>query len=264
MDSKSLTPLRIVVIGAGNVAFQLSKSLSRAGHIIAQVVNRTEANAKLLASMTNCGYTIDAHKTLKDTDLYILAVPDGAITELCSTLPKLSGLVVHTSGSTSLDVLSPLGKDFGVFYPFQTFSKDHEVNLTNIPFCLEASSPSCLDLLKQLALSLGGNPIEMDSKQRQMLHLAGVFSCNFVNHMLAIAQILAEENEFDFQLLSPLVLETIKKALDGDPLKFQTGPASRGDSETIKKHLALLSRMDDDLRDLYLSLSTSIMNFKQS
>ena len=97
-----------------------------------------------------------------------------------------------------------------------------------------------------------------------MLHLAGVFSCNFVNHMLAISQMLAEENEFDFKLLKPLVVETIEKALAGNPLDSQTGPAVRGDSETIKKHVALLSRIDDDLRDLYLALSTSILNLKQS
>jgi hypothetical protein len=59
------------------------------------------------------------------------------------------------------------------------------------------------------------------------------------------------------------VFETIKKAFESNPFDTQTGPAIRGDSETIRNHIALLTSMDEDIRDLYMTMSTSILNFNQ-
>lgn len=256
--------LRVVIFGAGNVATQLAKALTAHNFNILQVVSRSVANAKELAGIVNATFTVDINAVTLNADLYILAVPDSAIVSIANSLRGINGLVVHTSGSTPMQVLQPISSRVGVFYPFQTFTKGRDANLSNVPFCLEASSSNDLDLLTQLAKLLGGNPLEMNSNQRQMLHLAGVFSCNFVNHMLAIAQLLAQENNFDFKLLQPLIVETIEKALMGNPLKSQTGPAIRGDSETIKKHMGLLSHIDNDIRDLYLNISSSILNIKQA
>ncbi|MDX9847161.1 MAG: DUF2520 domain-containing protein [Tenuifilaceae bacterium] len=264
MATKPQNPLRIVLFGAGNVASQLGKSLVAIGHGVVQVVGRSEENAKKLAGELQCDFSTDVNRVDRSADMFILAVPDSVIADIVKEIGPLQGLIVHTSGSTPMEVLSAVSPRHGVFYPFQTFSKHRDINLRDVPFCIEADNANDFAVLSELAKSLGGNPVEMDSRQRQMLHLAGVFSCNFVNHMLAISQMLAEENEFDFKLLKPLVVETIEKALAGNPLDAQTGPAVRGDSETIKKHVALLSRIDDDLRDLYLALSTSILNLKQS
>lgn len=264
METGDNQSLNIVIFGAGNVATQLAKSFAVQNHSIVQIVGRSEENAKELATLVNADFTIDISRVNRKADLYILAVPDLSIVELANTIGNLNGLVVHTSGSTPMQVLEQMSSRYGVFYPFQTFTKGRDANLLSVPFCLEASDADGYYLLYQLAKSLGGDPIEMTSKQRQMLHLSGVFSCNFVNHMLAIAQQLAEESNFDFKLLKPLIAETIEKALQGNPLGSQTGPAIRGDSETIKKHVALLSHIDDDIRDLYLSISNSILNLKQA
>ncbi|NHB68092.1 Rossmann-like and DUF2520 domain-containing protein [Perlabentimonas gracilis] len=264
METGEIKSLSIVIFGAGNVATQLGKALNSQGHRIVQIVGRSETNAKELASAVGSEYTVDISKLNRKANLYILAVPDSAISELASSIDKLDGLVVHTSGSTPMIALERLSDEYGVFYPFQTFTKGREANLSGVSFCLEANSSEGYCVMFQLAKSLGGEPLEMNSKQREMLHLAGVFSCNFVNHMLAIAQQLAQESEFEFKLLEPLIVETVEKALQGDPLGSQTGPAVRGDSETIKKHIAQLSRIDDELRDLYLAISTSILNLKQA
>lgn len=263
MGAKSSELLRIVMFGAGNVAFQLTKSLTELGHIVVQIVSRTEDNAKSLAEIAHCDFTTDVRNVRHDADLYIMCVSDSVISELSKSLTKLQGIVVHTSGSTSIDVLSGVSDSYGVFYPFQTFTKGRDAKLAQVPFCLETSDTKTYQILQKLVVSLGGIPVEMNSKQRQILHLTGVFSCNFANHMFAISQLLTEEYGLDFNLLSPLIRETVEKALKGNPIDSQTGPAIRGDSETLKKHMALLSQIDEDLRDLYLSISNSILNFKQ-
>jgi len=264
MGAKSSELLRIVMFGAGNVAFQLTKSLTELGHSVIQIVSRTEPSAKSLAEILHCDFTTDIRNVRNDADLYIMAVSDSAISSLSKNLTPLQGIVVHTSGCTSGDVLSKVSERYGVFYPFQTFTKGREARLAQVPFCLEASDDETYWVLQQLAISLGGIPVEMDTHQRQVLHLSGVFSCNFVNHMFTISQLLAEEYKLDFNLLAPLINETVDKALKGNPIDAQTGPAVRGDSETLKKHMALLSKIDERLRDLYLSVSNSILNFKQN
>ena len=46
-----------------------------------------------------------------------------------------------------------------------------------------------------------------------MLHLAAVFVCNFTNHMLTEGKELALKSGFSFDILKPLITETISKAL---------------------------------------------------
>lgn len=264
MHKSSSDRFSIVVIGAGNVAYSLVPIINNAGHNVVQVVGRTAENAQELAGLVKSKFTSNLSDIHINADIYILAVPDSAILGLSKSLPKLKGIVVHTSGSTPMSVLSSISERFGVFYPFQTFTKGRNVSLQDVPICIEASNDTTANTILYLAETIGARAVRMDSSTRQWLHLSGVFSCNFVNHMLAIAQMLAQEQGFSFELIKPLIRETISKALDDNPIDNQTGPAVRGDSETIKKHVAMLSSVDEAIRDLYTDISQSILNFKQS
>ncbi len=252
---------RIVIIGAGNVAWNLATNLVQVGHKVIQVVGHSSGSAQKLANVVGSTYTLNADEIINDAHLYIIAVPDGSIREVVAKIPIVEGLVVHTSGSTPINVFEGKVKRCGVFYPFQTFSKERTVSLSGVPFCIEFNSQEDSALLSHLAESVGAKTIEMDSETRSWLHLSGVFSCNFVNHMLAISQSIAEEAGFSFDLLKPLVAETVKKAIENSPTASQTGPAIRGDSETIKKHIVMLSSMSEELREMYMSISDSIWQF---
>lgn len=264
MNKTNPEKVNAVILGAGNVAYHLTRSLVESGHRVVQIISKSEGRAKELSQIASCDFALSTNDINKTANIYILAVPDSAIYELSTSLPQLEGIVVHTSGSTPLKTLSRVSNHIGVLYPFQTFSRNRELNLKDIPFCIEASSGEVSKMLFKLAKSMGGKPIEMDSETRQWLHLSGVFSCNFVNHMLTIAQLIAEEKGFSFDLLKPLIKETFAKALEGSPFNSQTGPAMRGDAETIKKHIALLSEIDDDIRELYTNLSSSIWNLQNN
>lgn len=250
--------LDIVMIGAGNVAHNLARRLTEAGHRIVQIIGHSEKNARNLSAIASCNFSLRVEDINANAHLYIIAIPDGAIVDMVKSLPDLKGIVVHTSGSTSIAVFQTRFPNHGVFYPFQTFTKDRDISLKDVPICIEASDDDTFNLLSNLAELLGSRPLEIDFETRKWLHLSGVFSCNFVNHMLAIGQLMAQENDFDFSLLKPLITETIQKAMELGPVACQTGPAIRGDSETIKKHVAMLSTVSDDLRELYMSLSSSI------
>ena len=250
--------MRICLIGAGNLATQLGLTLSEKGHQVVQVWSRTESSAAALASKLNCPYTTEISLISSNTDIYIVAVIDTAIESVLAGRNWDNTMVVHTSGSTPMSILAPYCNNFGVFYPFQTFTIPKRVDFDHIPVCIEANTLQNLDLLKELAQSISQDIKLFDSGQRQQIHLAAVFACNFVNHFYAIGEELLREKGIDFEILKPLILETASKAVAQSPASSQTGPAIRNDKITMDKHLLLLSNFPD-LKNLYKQISDRII-----
>ena len=93
-----------------------------------------------------------------------------------------------------------------------------------------------------------------NSEQRLFIHIAATFANNFTNHMLSISQVIAKQNNFDFELLKPLIYQTFKNTISDFPIENQTGPASRNDDITIKKHLKALQN-SPDLAKIYSFVS---------
>ena len=243
----------IVLLGFGNVSFHLINAFNKLNkNTVIQIYNRN--NISLNSELNHIPFTTDLSK-IKDADIYIIAIPDDSITSFSEILPLKNKLVVHTSGSVSMDALSERNRK-GVFYPLQTFSKNRDVDFNNIPICIEATEPRDLKLLMNLGKSLSEKVVEVNSEERSKLHLAAVFVNNFVNHLYAIGDDILSKNELSFDLLHPLIEETANKIKTLAPSKVQTGPARRGDQKTIEKHLHLLK--EGPKSDLYQQLTASI------
>ena len=249
--------LNFSFIGAGNLAFHLAKALNSKGFQIKQIYNRTESRAKELAEFTGSEYTSKLPEIDKSGDIYIVAVKDSAIGEVLSQIDFQDKLVVHCSGSLPVSVLEKHTMNFGVIYPLQTFSKNREVNFSDIPVFIEANSSANLEILRNIAGSISGSVSEADSDQRQMLHISAVFACNFVNHLYSIAGELLKKNNVSFDVLKPLILETALKVQELHPFEAQTGPAVRFDKNIIEKHLSKLADTEE-YRQLYEMISKSI------
>ena len=99
-----------------------------------------------------------------------------------------------------------------MFYPLQTFSKEVPLNFKNLPICIEGNNELTQKDLIKIGNSISSNVHLLDSKQREKLHIAAVISCNFTNHMLTISESLMKENKLEFDLLKPLIKETLEKA----------------------------------------------------
>ena len=248
---------KISIIGAGNVATHLAIAFKDAGKEIVQVFSRQLTQAEELASRCGAAAINEIPEMNQEVDLIVIAVSDDALVEVVGRLNVGDALVVHTSGSVSMDVLKPLGENIGVFYPLQTFSKEREIRFNEVPLCLEANSVRNLDLLKTLAISITDQIYFIDSAQRMKLHLAAVFACNFSNFLYSIAEMILVDNGLSFDLMKPLIIETAEKAKAISPSKAQTGPAIRKDKKVIYKHIRMLSE-NDDFREVYELLSKKI------
>lgn len=244
----------IVLIGTGNVskhlfdAFILSTEIS-----ILQVVGR---NIKALEYYKNRSNIEHDFSKIANADIYIIAVSDDAIAEVSTSLIDKKGLVVHTSGSVSMNDLSNPRK--GIFYPLQTFSKEKKVDFKTIPICIEAEKEIDFTLLKKVAETLSNQVYKISSEQRKSIHLAAVFVNNFTNHLYHIGNKICAENQVSFEILKPLITETAQKVESLPPIEAQTGPAKRNDSETIERHLSQLK--NKDYKDLYTLLTKSIQD----
>lgn len=251
--------MKVVLLGSGNVATHLGKAFLNAGHTVLQVWSRNLEHATALSTVLKAE-AIDDFKLLNTTaDVYILSVVDDAIPDVVRAMPAVKGVVVHTSGSTSIDVLSCRFIHYGVFYPLQTFSKGVVVDLRSTPFLVEASTSDVLKIIRTLADSISENVQSCSSSQRIKIHIAAAFSCNFTNHLYSIAEEILSDIDIDFEVIRPLILETARKVTVNLPSQVQTGPAVRNDLRILDKHRAELDQYSE-WRRIYDMLSTSIIN----
>jgi predicted short-subunit dehydrogenase-like oxidoreductase (DUF2520 family) len=229
--------INVVFLGFGNVNSNLFKALNNRNEItVKQIFNRNYI--KMISLFENAPFTDDVSK-IKEADIYIIGIPDDAISTFSESLPFQNKLIVHTSGGVSMGALSNNNRR-GIFYPLQTFSKERSLDFKKIPICIEAENKKDLEMLRKLGETISENVVEISSEKRAKLHLAAVFVNNFTNYLYQISSEILEEEDLPFDLLKPLILETASKIENLSPKKAQTGPAIRNDAKTIEKHLHLL------------------------
>lgn len=249
---------KIVLIGAGNVAHHLAPALLKAGINLCQIYSRTIESARELGIKTGITYTSDIFAIYPDCDIYIFCVSDDALPSLLKSIRvNKNALILHTSGSLPMDIFKSFATCYGVLYPLQTFTRKRNFDFSEIPLCIEASTPAILEEIRKLAGLLSVRVEEISSVKRKTLHLAAVFANNFVNHFYGISEKILEKEDLDFSLLRPLIFETAHKVMLMSPGNAQTGPARRGDESILNMHKALL-KDNRKLLNLYTLMSDSI------
>ncbi len=258
---KTIKNISVAFIGSGNVATKLAQSLYKEGVSIKEIYSPTYANAQELADTVDATPIESLNKISENIDIIIISISDSALKEI--DLPRFSDntIICHTSGSVNMDILNK-HNNYGVFYPLQTFSKDIEVDIADIPFCIEGNTQENQDKLMSLASVLSNNVSIVTSLEREKMHLAAVFINNFTNAMYSIAEDLMQESGLNFDYLKPLIKETANKAIKHSPREIQTGPAVRNDKSIINKHIRDLNN-NEEYANIYKQLSDLIYKLKK-
>ncbi|MBQ9187259.1 MAG: DUF2520 domain-containing protein [Prevotella sp.] len=247
--------MRIVLVGAGRLATNLGKALRRAGHEVVAVWSRTMESAEALSRVVGGFPTNSIDALPADADAFMLSVKDAALPALIPQVTKgrEGCLFLHTAGSMPLSLFEGHVRRYGVFYPMQTFSKEREVDFSDIPIFIEGGDP----LIRELAGSISRSVYDLSTDARKHLHLAAVFACNFVNHCYALSAEVLERHGLPFDVMLPLIDETARKVHELHPLDAQTGPAVRYDQNVIGMQAQLLADTPL-LQEVYRLLSRSI------
>jgi predicted short-subunit dehydrogenase-like oxidoreductase (DUF2520 family) len=249
--------MRVVLIGSGNVATVLGRLIKKNGHEIVQVFSREAEHANKLANELQCSYANSSINIDQTADLYLFALSDVALYELDKTFHFGNKLVLHTAGSVSKDVLRNVSLNYGVLYPLQSLRK--EIKTTpEIPLLIDGNTDEALAAIEDFARTISPNVQETTDEQRFRLHVAAVVVSNFTNHLFALADDYCQEESVDFDLLLPLIDETVKRIHTYSPNEMQTGPAVRDDTVTLDKHFKLLANYPK-LKYIYVKMTESII-----
>ena len=232
--------MNIVIIGRGNVASNLDYAFRKKG-VACQMVSSREGLEHVPAA-----------------NVYIYAVKDEALPQVAAqVVNKEKSLHLHTSGSMPMSVFGADKPHAGVFYPFQTFSKARVIeDFSTVPIFFEARGIDDITAVYSLALTITNHVYETTQHDRERLHVAGVYACNFTNLMYTFAAELLKDTHIPFSALLPLIDETAAKIHMLAPCDAQTGPARRGDENVMRHHVEILPNAD--MRDLYQRLSEEI------
>lgn len=231
----------IVIIGTGKVAKNLGRQFNQAGFPISGVWGRNKVNTQILSKELKTHSISDLHE-IPMHSIALICVSDSAIKEIINQIPE--GIkIAYTSGSVRLEDL-PLRQNIGVFYPLQTFSDNRQIDFSEVPFLIESTTKEFELELKQIAERLSSTVLIATSDDRYNLHIAAVMVNNFTNYLFSLAKEHLDEHHLDFDLLKPLIKETINKLDVLDPKDAQTGPAIRGDKDIVNNHINSITRLE--------------------
>lgn len=248
---------KVTLFGSGNMAHWLVYALKNAGLKITQIYSRQLSHAEALAEKAG-SIAIDNIKDLSsDSDLYLFSVKDDSYGTLLQQLPFRLPLAAHTAGSLSMRIFEPYADNYGILYPYQSVNKNMDFEDVVVPLCVEANNEIIGKELLALAKSLSSTAQLLDESQRLVLHRAAIFGCNFTNAMYAIAYDILREHDINWQMILPLLQNTMDKVKTMNPHDAQTGPAQRGDQNIIQFHLNALH--DDQLKDIYRLMTDYII-----
>ena len=192
------------------------------------------------------------YPTSIDADLVIVSVSDKETTEVCERIN--ANLVVHTAGIVpQVDT-----GNAGVLYPLYSFTKGATVDWANVPFLIETAQENNLSILKETVTLLGAKFYSMSSAQRTKIHAAAVIVNNFTNHLYTLAEDYCQDHKLPFEVLHGIMQQGPSKAIELGAKQAQTGPAIRGDYDTIENHLEFIRQKE--IKGLYEHLSASIRN----
>jgi predicted short-subunit dehydrogenase-like oxidoreductase (DUF2520 family) len=184
-----------------------------------------------------------------DPFLVLLCVPDRAIAEVAASTPP-GPWIAHVSGATPLAALDPHTQRFGL-HPLQTFPQRNgpATQLDGAWGAVTAETEEARALGFELAETLGLRPFELDDSRRAAYHAGASIASNFLVTLRAAARSLLESAGAPPDALDPLIRGVIDSGFG------LTGPISRGDWETVERHLAVIREERPELERLYLALA---------
>lgn len=248
--------MNISIIGSGNVAFVLGQLFKKNNYSINEVAGRNATAVQQLAEKLNARTCLDINYIDKGSDAYVLAVKDDAVATVVAQLQLNDKILVHTCGSVSMNVLATASVNYGVLYPLQSLRKELYYQ-PSIPFLVDGNNENVRNAVFNLATTISEKAIIANDETRLQYHLSAIIVSNFTNHLFAVTKHYCDANNIDFELLFPLIEETVNRMQYYDPINMQTGPAIRGDETTMQKHIQLLAAFPE-LKKIYELMSTSI------
>ena len=260
-------PVPLTIIGLGPVGQTLARAINRAGFHNPTLIGRGRPGERALARALKARYLPDLRHLIQGNGFIIICVKDNQITSAARQLARLKLdwkrlIVLHASGVFGSDVLKPLaatGASVAAWHPYMTFPKGGSpVGFGGVTFGI-SGEVRAVRAANRLTRALGGKPLKLHEEDRVLYHLSAVLACGFVAADLEMAVRVLKKIGLSerraLETILPIASQTLKNVRNLGPRRALTGPAVRGDKETIRKHLRALRKLDPKLAHVYATVS---------
>ena len=261
-DRKRKQKPSVSIIGSGRLGTALAVTLAGQRYSIRSLVARRSQKARQAARLLDAEVQTLAAKQLhllRPANVFLITVPDDQIAGVASELSGLSftATALHTSGALSAEVLAPLrekGWRIGSVHPLMSVSDAHD-GLHGGYWSVEGDK-TALRLAKSIVKDIGGKSFSIRSEDKPLYHAAAVMVSGNVTALFDVGlEMLVQcglTRKTARSVLLPLIASTVHNLETRDPAEALTGTFSRGDVETVKRHLAALKKIGlADALDLY-------------
>ena len=257
-------------VGAGRLGTSVALALQRAGYRVVAVSSRSSSSAESFAeSVPGCAPVSGSQDVADIADAVFITTPDASIEPVVDGISWRSGqAVVHCSGARPLSDLSSAnesGARTGGLHPLQTFPTSDSADLiSGASAAVGSANPVLLDWLKSVVYALEANPFTIRDEHRAAYHASAVMACGLVASLMGLAAEVWSEMGISradaLVALKPLTAATVEAVgREGLPEAI-TGPAVRGDVETIRMHLNAFESLSPELGHAYTALNYDAMS----
>lgn len=256
----------IGVVGAGRVGAVLAAALRGLGYRISAVAGESAASRIRIETMLSGVPVTKPTAVARSADLLFLTVPDDSLDNVVRMLTASGAIhagqyVVHTSGRHGLDVLRPAvsaGARGIALHPAMTFTGT-DLDIDRLPGCVfgATAEPTEREVVEQLVGDLGGRVAWVREADRILYHAALAHASNhlttIVNQSMDLLRQVASDSD-PGDILRPLLSAALDNSLAYADAAL-TGPIVRGDVETVREHLGVLTANALETLDTYLALA---------
>lgn len=232
-------PHRVCIVGPGRAGGSFARVFAGLGWQVAGPVAHGD----------------DLRDVADETDLVVLAVPDRAVSEAAAAItPHPDTLVIHVAGSLGLDVLAGHPRR-GALHPLVSLP-DPSTGAARLVagawFAVDANDDDGRALLGSVVEEIGGHAVTVADRTRAAYHAAAVVASNHLVALCGQVERIAASTGVPFEAFLSLSGQTLEGVASLGPAAALTGPARRGDWETVGRHLEALA---PDERPAYAALA---------
>jgi predicted short-subunit dehydrogenase-like oxidoreductase (DUF2520 family) len=263
----------VAIVGAGNLGTVLAQALRQAGYRIEAIIARSRGGS--LKRAQRVGRQLGAYAS---TDLSAAAraqliwfcVPDAQISRAARSVVdarEWKGIVVlHSSGaltSDELDVLRGRGAAVASVHPLMTFVRGSRPSFAGVPFALEGDAIA-LRVARRVVRDLGGRAYPIRKSDKAAYHAWGTFASPLFTALLAttekVATLAGVSRKEAKRRMLPILQQTLTNYANFGATGAFSGPIVRGDVDTVKRHLRVLSGAPAT-RELYAELARAALYY---
>lgn len=207
-------------------------------------------------------------EAVRAADIIFITTPDDAIESACRAVsaglaPGDDKIVLHCSGSQPSGALKSAKRHKKVhiasLHPMRTFAdKDAAIRNFRGTYCAYEGDLQGLAVVRNIVMALGGIPVKIKAKDKILYHVGCVFASNYLVTLIKASRDFLKSCGFNdkciLKAVRPLIYSGIENIMAAGVTGALTGPVSRGDVLTVRKHLKSVRKSMSSYLALYREL----------